>query len=114
MKTTVYLEDFRSAFYRMNRREQFTYEGLEVLFDYLTGLEHCEEEYELDVIALCCDFAENTPKGIAEDYEIDLPDTEGMDEDEADEAIAEAVREYLEYEGVLVGETDTTFIYRQL
>jgi len=114
MKITVDLYLFRRQFADMNRREQFTYEGLEVLFDYLTELEQCgNDEYELDVIALCCDFAEGTPKEIADDYEVDLPDTEGMDEDEAAEAIADTVREYLEDEGVFVGETDTNFIYRQ-
>jgi predicted ArsR family transcriptional regulator len=106
MRTTVYLDDFRTAFHRMGRGEQFTYSGLEILFDYLAELEHCEEEYELDVIALCCDFAESEPRAIAEDYRIDV---RGLN----DEETAEAVREYLDCEGVLVGETDSTIIYRQ-
>lgn len=110
---TVDIYLFRQQFIDMNRSENFTYEGLGVLFEYLTDLEHCEEEYELDVIALCCDFAEGTPKEIADDYEIDLPDTEGMDEDQAADVIAETVREYLEDEGVFVGETDDTLVYRQ-
>ncbi len=103
MKTTVYLDDFRTAFQRMDRTN-FSYGGLEVLFDYLTELEHCEEEYELDVIALCCDFAEDNARSIAENYRIYY---------ESDEALEECVRDYLDNEGVLVGETDTTFIYRQ-
>lgn len=113
MKITVDLYLFRQQFINMNRRENFTYEGLEVLFEYLEECEDERNEMELDVIAICCDFSEGTPKEIAGDYEIDLPDTEGMDEDEAAEAIAETVREYLEDEGVFVGETDTNFIYRQ-
>ena len=107
MYTTVNIHDFRDAFHRMDRGNQFSYQGLEVLFDYLEELEHCEEQIELDVICLCCDFAEDEPRGIAEDYSID---TKGMNDDE----VAEAVREYLEDEGVLVGETDSgSLVYHQ-
>ena len=115
MKTTVNVHTFREAFKRMGRGDQFTYEGLEVLFDYLEELEHCEEEYELDVIGLCCDFAEGTAKDIARDYSIDLSALEGASEDEANflDALTAIVREYLDNEGVLIGETDTTFVYRQ-
>ncbi len=59
MKQTVYLNDFRSAFDKMNRKENFSYEGLEKLFEYFEQLEEdIGEEVELDVIAICCDFTE--------------------------------------------------------
>jgi hypothetical protein len=108
MKITVDLSMFRREFRAMNRNEQFTYEGLEVLFDYLEELEFCEEESELDVIGLCCDFAEGEPLDIANDYSIDLGD-EAVDPDN----VFAIVREYLDNEGVLIGETDNTIIYRQ-
>ena len=58
MKTTVNLSDFRDAFKRL-RPENFTYDGLEALYDWLIDIEECEgEELELDVIALCCDYSE--------------------------------------------------------
>jgi len=106
MKTTVNIHTFREAFNRMSRGDQFSYEGLARLFDYLTDLEHCEEEYELDVIALCCDFAEDTPRGIATNYNFDI---EGID----DADLVDAVSEYLADEGALVGATDTTIVFRQ-
>jgi hypothetical protein len=109
MKQTVNIHTFREAFNRMGRGNQFTYEGLEVLFDYLTELEHCEEEYELDVIGLCCDFAEGEPLDIANDYGIDLGD-EAVDP----ENVLTIVREFLEDEGALVGETDSTIVYHQI
>ena len=57
MKSTVGLSDFRDAF--QIRKENFTYEGLEALFDYLEQYEEdTGEEIELDVIALCCDYTE--------------------------------------------------------
>ena len=51
--------DFVDAFRRMNRLTQFSYEGLHALYKYLTDLEDdLGKEFELDVIALCCDYNE--------------------------------------------------------
>ena len=41
------------------RPNQFTYEGLTALFEYLEEFEDATgEEIELDVIGLCCDYCE--------------------------------------------------------
>lgn len=109
MKQSVNIYTFREAFNRMGRGNNFSYEGLELLFDYLEELEHCEEEYELDVIGLCCDFAESDALTIANDYSIDLGE-----EAVCAENVQTIVREYLDDAGVLVGETDAgDFVYRQ-
>jgi hypothetical protein len=108
MKQTVNTHTFREAFNRMGRGDQFTYAGLEVLFNYLEENEDERNEIELDVVALCCDFAEGEPLDIARDYEIDLGD-EAVDP----ENVLAIVREFLEDEGALVGETDSTIVYRQ-
>ena len=51
--------DFTDAFRKMDRKENFSYEGLKVLFDYLERLEEdMGEPIELDVIALCCEYME--------------------------------------------------------
>lgn len=103
---TVDLHTFREAFRAYGRLDQFSWEGLEVLFDYLEQYsEDVGEPFELDVIAICCDFYEGTAEDICNDYRID---TEGMEDDE----IIDAAREYLEDEGVLVGETVSGFVYR--
>lgn len=108
MKQTVYLSDFRDAFHRANRGGQFSYEGLEVLFDYLENWEaDAGEDLELDVVAICCDFAEETWQSIAANYSIEIDETENEDEQE------EQVRQYLEDEGMLVGEVSGGFVYRQ-
>ena len=104
MKQTINLHQFRESF-RLHERTNFSYEGLEVLFDYL---EDCErdtvEDYELDVIGLCCDFSEDTPEEIQRAYSIEHDaDDEG--------SLSDAVRQYLEDEGHFVGETETSFIY---
>lgn len=106
MKQTVNLYEFRRAFEQC-RPDNFSREGLSVLWNYLEEYEDSTGvELELDVIALCCDFSEDSTEAIAENYSIDLDDCE--DEDEK----AEAVREYLEDEGALIGEVAGGFVYR--
>ena len=59
MVKTIDVDDFRKAFCDMGRREQFTHEGLKVLFYHLAECEEgMSEPMELDVIALCCEYCE--------------------------------------------------------
>ncbi len=109
MKQTVNLCEFRDAFYRMGRKDQFSYEGLEILFNYLKDWEQeTGEEIELDVIALCCEYAESTIDELISDYDIDISDCDPDDE----EAIKETVLEYVEYNSSVCGETaDGSIVY---
>lgn len=76
MKTTVSKHDFRKAFEDYNRQDNFSYEGLDALFDYLENYEEeTDSEIELDVIALCCEFMEETI-----DYILDYYDLDSLDE----------------------------------
>jgi predicted ArsR family transcriptional regulator len=105
MKTTVSRYDFERAFVDANRKENFSYEALGLLFDYFEDYEEqTGEEIELDVIAICCEYSEDNPDDIITNYSIDV---EGMDDDEK----IEAVRDYLSDNTVLVGETATGFVY---
>lgn len=110
MKQTVYLSDFRDAFIRMGRKDQFSYEALELIYDYIEEYEReSGEEIELDVIGLCCDWAESTPSYILDYYTTDI-DTDGMSEEE----IAAAVYEYLQDETHVAGTTsDGSIVYVQ-
>lgn len=109
MKQTVNFADFLDAFHRCDRMDNFTYYGAHVLFSYLEQLEEViGEEFELDVEALCCDYAEDTPEDIAKCYNIDISEREGY----AD-AIRKTVIRYLEDNDALVGTTDTIIVYRQ-
>lgn len=59
MKQTINESQFHDAFIRMNRKENFSYEGRKALFEYLEQYEQdCGEEVEMDVIALCCEYTE--------------------------------------------------------
>jgi hypothetical protein len=59
---------FRDRFYAIGRKDQFSYEALNLLYEFL---EENIEGYELDVIALCCEYAESTPEEVACSYELD-------------------------------------------
>ena len=57
MKQTVNFTMFYDSF--SNRRENFSYEGLRAIFDYLEQYEEgAETEIELDPIAICCEYSE--------------------------------------------------------
>lgn len=50
---------FQDAFHNMDRKDNFSYNGLRTLYDYLEQLEEdTGETIELDVIALCCEYSE--------------------------------------------------------
>ena len=59
MYQNVNWHNFQDAFQNMGRGDNFSYEGLRALFDYIEQLEEdMGEEIELDVIALCCEYSE--------------------------------------------------------
>lgn len=59
MKKTISKSEFRDAFHNMGRWEQFSYEWLGALYDYIESIDsETGSETELDVIALCCEFTE--------------------------------------------------------
>jgi len=106
MKTTVSVYDFHQAFKEI-RPTNFSYAGLNILYDYFEEYERdTGEELELDVIAICCDFTEDTWQNIASSYDIDLTEAELGGEK------YEIVKTYLEDQGALMGEVDGGFVYR--
>ena len=108
MKTTISVYDFRDAFHKMGRGNQFSYDGLGILFDHIEEVEEsCGEDFELDVIGLCCDFAESDWQTIASDYSIEIDEAENEEEQEAQ------VLDYLADQGTLIGKTKSGIVYRQ-
>lgn len=68
----VTFEDFRDALRQYNRLDNFSYEGSRILFDYLEqSIQDFGEYWELDVIALCCEFVEMSENAVRENYAID-------------------------------------------
>ena len=59
MKITINEYQFEQAFKNAGRGNQFSYEALKALFEYLEEYEDSTgEQIELDVIAICCEFTE--------------------------------------------------------
>jgi len=104
MKQTINLEQFRDAFRNMDRLDNFSYEGLKVLFNWFEEYdESCDHETELDVIAICCEFNESTREEIIAGYQVDSLDEFSLDSE---------IVEYLNDHTLVCGQTDTTIIYQ--
>ena len=112
MKQSVNLYKFARAFVNANRAEQFSYEGKKALFGYLEDIEiGAAEEFELDVIALCCEYTEY--ENIAEYVRDYTPDVEKADFDN-NEDYAEAVKDYIRDNTTLIEiEDEEGFIIQQ-
>ena len=107
MHQTISIYDFQDAFRKAGRKDQFSYDGKKVLFDYLEALEdYTGEKVALDVIALCCEYEESAVTDIAANYDIDI---EGLEED----AALETVMEYLNDNTQVVGSVGTDTVLFQ-
>ena len=72
MYQTINVSQFRDAFRDAGRKDQFSYTGLEILYDYLE--ENFDEKYELDVIELCCEFTESSIEEALSNYNLESLD----------------------------------------
>jgi len=94
--------EFMQAFHKFDRYAQFGYEALTALYEYF---EEVNPDMELDVIAICCDYSHESWKGIASDYDIDV---DGVTDDDEGKEI---VRDWLNENTSIVGETSSGFVY---
>ena len=72
MKQTINEFDFKNEFKKI-RPDNFSDEGLSVLYDYLTQYEEdCDTELEFDPIAYCCEYTEyKNYEELKKDYDVD-------------------------------------------
>lgn len=106
---------FIDMFRKCNRLDNFTYEGLKELFEYLVNLsDDIGEPIELDVIGLCCDYYEGNAQEIVNDYKSELEDM--LNDEYYDGDLDYIVGEWLQDQGLLIAEYDvndvTHFLYR--
>ena len=107
MKQSINKSEFRNAFIAAGRENQFSYEGLGLLFDWLENFysDASSGEYDLDVIALCCDFSELSLNEVVSQYEII--------ESDGDAELLGLVTDYLQDRTLLVGVTsDNKFLFQ--
>jgi hypothetical protein len=108
MKTTIsHASEFRDAFRQANRQDQFSYEALNMLYEYF---EDIDPDMELDVIAICCEYTEDTVADIARNYSIDLNDAD-PEADDYDDQCRQIVFDYLSDRTSVVGDTADGFVY---
>jgi len=111
MKTTITEYQFIDAF-RATRPDNFSNVGLSALFEYLEEYEQStDEEIELDVIGLCCDYCESDYEEIRDNY--DIPVELSEDDDDYMDSLRKAVIEWLEYRTDVVYSDDDIVVYRQ-
>jgi hypothetical protein len=111
MKQSINKSQFRDAFIACGRANQFSYEGLGLLFDWIEDFyaDASSGAYELDVIALCCDFSELSLDEVLSQYEIIESDG-----DDSESELLGLVSDYLQDNTLLVGVTsDNKFIFQQ-
>lgn len=97
MKSTVNFNDFVDAFAKCGRRDEFSHAAKRMLFDYL---EEIDPDYELDVIAICCEWSELSIADVADEYNIDI---DGMDDEDALEAVSDFLRDSTQVAGYTLG-----------
>jgi hypothetical protein len=90
----THVSQFRDEFHRAGRRHHFSYDGFDILFNWL---EENYPDYDLDVVQLCCDYAEATPDQLVEAYSIDSD-----------------VIKYIDHNSIVLGVTSTgNVVYAQ-
>jgi hypothetical protein len=79
--TEITKSSFIDAFKQSSRKDQFSYDALGIIFEYLDEYsQDSGENVELDIVAICCDWAEMTWKDVAMSYDVDL--SQCTDDDE--------------------------------
>ena len=110
MIQTINLHEFREQF-RLHQRTNFSYEGLEVLFNHLEQWENdTGEQWVLDVIGLCCEFSELSLSELLDSY-TDITDEPLTDDNEAE--LLSIATDYLNENTWLCGLTEqNTFVFQ--
>ena len=103
MIQTINESQFIDAFKAMGRGDQFSYEALKLIYEYF---EECDPDFDLDVIAICCDFAESSLEELIREHSIDCDDIE-------DDELDAHVLSYLQDHTSVVGVTDSGIVYQQ-
>ena len=115
MKKTINLYQFRDAFMDI-RPDSFSYEGLELLFNWYEEYEDSTgEEMELDVIAICGDWDESTVDEVINGYIVSTQNgnttvyNDAVNDalEDCDEERSEVIEEWLQDNTMVAGVTES-------
>jgi hypothetical protein len=99
---------FFNAFNNSSRKDQFSNEALEAIFEYMEEYsDSTGENVEFDIVGICCEWAEMTWQEVAMSYGVDLSFCD------TDEERIDAVKEYLQDETHSVHLSDDSFVFVQ-
>ena len=99
MKTTVNFSDFVDGFTKLEfRKDQFSYDGLKLIFDYLESFEEDGDEIEFDPVGICSDFTETTVPEFNSDYGTKF-------------SSIEEIEEYLDQHTSVIGRTEDIIVF---
>jgi hypothetical protein len=108
---TISKSSFIDAFKQSSRKDQFSYEALEAIFDYLEDYsDSTGEPVEFDIVGICCDWAEMHWSDVAREYSIDLDD---FADDEDDYNRVEAVMQFLWDNTQAIELSEGMFLFQQ-
>jgi hypothetical protein len=78
---TLTKSSFIDAFFKSSRKDQFSYEALEAIFEYMEEYSaNTGESVEFDIVGICCEWSEMTWQEVALSYGVDL--SQCTDDDE--------------------------------
>lgn len=102
IQTISNVTQFRDAFARCGRENQFSYDALGLLFDYF---DNADESIELSPVTFCCEYCEMTPEEVVDAYSLSYDNsTEDADD----------VLEFLDRHTLVVGQTKSgTFVFAE-
>jgi hypothetical protein len=102
--------DFHDAFHGYDRKDQFSVDGRNALFDYLESYaDDTGEDVQLDVIALCCEWSEYpTALEAAKEYGFTHEPDDDADADDAERAALA----WLQYRTTVL-ESDSSVVIQQ-
>ena len=117
MKKTINIHQFRDAFMDI-RPDSFSYEGLELLFNWYEEYEDSTgEEMELDVIAICCEWEESTIDEVINNYIVSTHNgktsiyndtvNDALEDCDEEEERAEVMEEWLQDNTTVAGVTES-------
>lgn len=100
MVQKINFQDFVDGFKKAGRENQFSYDALKLIFEFMEEIEEViEKTIEYDVIGICCDFSEYTLKDFNNDFETDF---ESLDE----------VEKYLSFDTTVIGKTEDSIVFQ--
>jgi hypothetical protein len=106
--TTIDKYSFVRAFEESYRRDQFSSEALEAIFEYLEEYsDSTGENVEFDIVGICCEWAEMTWQDVVQSYGLDLSFCD------TDEERIDAVKEYLRDQTTSFHLSDDSFVFVQ-